>query len=65
MRSTRTWLRSLLLMVATFVASSTAHAQSQILVSEILPSLAQTELGAVPIAAEPLPGASSRSGAAT
>lgn len=57
MRSTRTWLRSTLLLAAGLLASSPAHAQSHILVSEVLPSLAGTELGAVPIAAEPLPGA--------
>jgi hypothetical protein len=39
------------------VSAVAAQSQSQILVSEILPSLAGTELGAVPIAAEPLPGA--------
>lgn len=57
MRSTRTWLARVLLLVAGLTAAATAHAQSQILVSEVLPSLAETELGAVPIAAAPRPGA--------
>lgn len=53
MRSKLGWSWSALLLLAAAVA----HAdEGHILVSEVLPSLAGTELGAVPIAAAPLPG---------
>jgi hypothetical protein len=61
----RSSLGSCLGLVTLFVAAQAAHGTSfasaeaqQILVAEILPNLAGTELGAVPIAAEPLPGGS-------
>lgn len=47
------------LLAAAIFCASTARAEAQqILVAEILPNFAGTELGAVPIAAEPLPGGS-------
>lgn len=58
MRSLGAW-RGVGTLLAAYLAAATtqiAFADSQILVSEIVPSLAGTELGAVPIAAEPLPG---------
>lgn len=54
--SLRSCLGGAALVASLFVASAVA-AESQILVAEILPSLAGTDLGAVPIAGEPLPGA--------
>ncbi|HKU44782.1 MAG TPA: hypothetical protein VJR89_41775, partial [Polyangiales bacterium] len=52
-------MRSIGLVFAVLLALPlSAAAEGQILVSEILPSLSGTELGAVPIAAAPVPGTS-------
>ena len=51
-------MRSILVVCMLLMAASTVRADGQILVSEVLPSLEGTELGAVPIADAPLPGTS-------